>query len=201
MDIVEALEASLAGREVDEDLGYLSAGELVESAGSRPALARELVGLPAAGKLPARGTPERTAYAAALRRVQRWTTSGAQRRRPAVSTLRALTRSREERRLAQLARRGARVRLRAKVKVDTPTARRGKIERERQRTMPSGGPGTYLDADEMGTIAAFWEAGDHATAAGLLFDAFAEAYGFPDLTIVPGGVEAWDIWPDGEAEP
>jgi hypothetical protein len=61
-------------------------------AGGNPALARELAGLPSTGALPRKGTAERRRYDTAMRRVQRYGSTGAERRRPKGEALADLRR-------------------------------------------------------------------------------------------------------------
>ena len=79
--------------------------EVVAAFGDRPRrqnpqIARALTGL--VGPLPLRGTPERWAYHSALRRVNRWRTTAAERRRPSAESLAQLW-NLARRRLAQAA--------------------------------------------------------------------------------------------------
>jgi hypothetical protein len=60
--------------------------------GGNSALARELAGLPPAGALPRKGTAERRRYDSAMRRVQRYGSTGAERRRPKGEALADLRR-------------------------------------------------------------------------------------------------------------
>jgi hypothetical protein len=60
--------------------------------GGNPALARELAKLPSTGPLPRKGTAERRRYDSAMRRVQRYGSTGAERRRPKGENLADLRR-------------------------------------------------------------------------------------------------------------
>ena len=74
--------------------------DVLGSYGNGSTFARELSGLPSTGPLPRKGTPERRRYDTAMRRVQRYRSTGAERRRPSAETLATLRR----RALANLAR-------------------------------------------------------------------------------------------------
>lgn len=176
---------------------------LVDYIGGRPAAARVLVGLPPDGPLPRRGTSERRRYDAASRRVQRWTTTAGERRKPPADDLRRLRNRARGRASADLLRRleavGARARLFAVV--DVPSPKPGAKPDRRERELPAGGPGQYLTPDAVRGFVAPFRARQYELAAMVFLAAFADAYGFLELMDSLGDVVWLRVWPDGEPEP
>lgn len=139
-------------------------------------LARAVAGLPATGRLPARGTADRRRYDAALRNVQRWRApEGRQRRRPGRGVLPRLRRMARERlagaRLAHVRRTGLMMRLAAQIRVS---------QTWKHVTMPADAAGharyQFIPGPALGPTLDAWEAGDMAEAGALLLAAFFTAY-------------------------
>jgi hypothetical protein len=205
VNLCEALRFALTGREdelpntPDELLNY--------SEKSRAQLAREIEGLPPSGRLPRKGTDERRRYDTLSRRLQRWTTTrGAQRRsfREARSGWRETRRAFFRRRFpswARMRRRGARMRLEARVKIPSPG--KGGMD-DRVRLMPAGGPGTFISADEISEVLRLLVDEDDCDAASeALLESFAESYGFLELVegLEDNEVIGLKLWADGDPEP
>lgn len=194
MNVGDALAAALRRPQPPETVAGL-----VAAAGGRPAVARALVGLPAAGALPVKGTARRRAYDTQMRSVQRWTTTAAERRGGPSGAQLARIRRLVAPRIGALSRAdlleaGARVRVHAD---EVAIAGYYDPRDVRSRTMPAGGPGQYLAPDQLGFLRAL-EAGDRLLAGELFTGAFGEAYGV-DLDFLE--VEEIKIWVDGTDEP
>ena len=170
----EALSQLLIGRRRPPT----SFDEVVEAFGDlprrqNPQIARALTGL--AGPLPPRGTPQRRAYDSALRRVDRWRTTAAERRRPSAASL-AQLRDLARRRLAEAAagrvlQRGARMRLTATIRVSQVW---------KTHTMPADAGGRprlqLIVGAEMAPAVNSWLEGDLDAAGAELLAAFFTAY-------------------------
>lgn len=104
---------------VEPDSKDLNVSEVVTQAGGTSATARILTNVPAGARLPVKGTPERKSYNAAMRRVQRWTTSARERRNIAPRDLAKLRKMADtaglRKRLDYLDANGGWIRLRAGV--------------------------------------------------------------------------------------
>lgn len=182
--------------------------ELVRYAGGKAELTRQIAGMS--------GPPRRGDYADAVdyeaarrrwrsasRRVQRYTTSGAQKRGARRVVLPAAERERVreaavDRKWRDMVRRGVRMRLRATIKITSPTP--GRRDDVRTRDLPAGGPGVYISPDELLPVLDALDDGDRERAAFDLQVAFADAYGMPDELEVDEVYEL-KVWPDGEPEP
>lgn len=178
---------------------------IVDYAGGRRALVEQLAGMDGPPrKRDYRSESDyqaaRTKWRSASRRVQRWSTEGRQRRAapqltPAEKGKIRRQATREKRR--QIAARGLRARLRATVRVGSGFAKRDDV---RTRTMPSGGPGVFLDPGTVQDVLdELSEEGRDAAAEDFL-GAFWEAYGMPDDAEVDE-VSWLHVWPDGDPEP
>lgn len=188
--------------------------------GSGPALVRELGGKDATVQAlsglthaPRRGDygdaeafrADQLRWRAARRRVQRWTTqAGAQQRgRARLSLTPAETgrvqQMRADRRESAAVRHGARMRIHARIRIDSPTP--GHRADVRTRWMPASGPGVYIRPAEMDRVLAAREGPDgEAGAAVELLNAFALAYGI-NVAMDVEEVLALKLWPDGTPEP
>lgn len=203
-----SLEAALAPSFAAEPVPT-EAAALVRYAGGRRELTRQLSGMdgPPPTSLrsrdPERYERERTRWRTASRRAQRWDTEGKegkQRRatpQVAESEARTLRRVASERKRVAARHNGLRARLYARVRISSPKAKRGGDERDRE--MPAGGPGVYIDRD---TVAEVLDAlrDDREAAAEDFLAAFWESYGMPpEAEIV--AVYRLKIWPEGRREP
>lgn len=176
--------------------------ELVRYMGGRDAAVRTLTGLsgpPRASTYPetARGAQrldqDRRRWRAAQRRVQRW--DRGDRAAPALSPTdrrRAQAGDRERKR-RDLRRRGFYARIRAKWKVSSP----GKAQDDRERTIPSGGPGQHIpgevldgDGDD-----------DGETLGARVLAAFLDESGMPEDFQDESEVIGVKFWPRGTPEP
>lgn len=146
-----------------------------------PAIARELAGLPASGPLPAKGTPDRTRYETAKRSLQRYRAPEGRQRRPGRELrTKILPRARRrlaERHVAEVRRRGLRMRLVARIRVSRVW---------RYSTMPGDSGGAeryqYVPGGRLGECLRHRLAGDVDEAAAELLAEFFRAYwaGNPD---------------------
>lgn len=178
---------------------------LVDYAGGRAALVRQMTGMDHA---PRRGEyadqqafeEARTHWRSAYRNAQRWDKG----RRPSKEALPPATKGKirkdaNRRRREELARRGLRARLRARVLVPTPNIGRRKDD-SREREMPAGGPGVFIDGDTVAEILEdLAEEGREAAAEDFLA-AFFEAYGMPEDAEIEE-VHSLTVWPEGADEP
>lgn len=202
----EALRFALTGDE-ETEIPETPSELLDYSKKSRAQLAREIEGLPSSGRLPPRGTPERTRYNTVRRRLERWTTTTGRQRRSFneprsgwKETQRAFFRRRFPGWDA-MRRRGARMRLEARVKIPSPG--KGRTD-DRMRMMPAGGPGTFISGADMREVLRLFVDDDDCEGAGeALLEAFAESYGFLELVeaLEDNEIAGLKLWPDGEAEP
>lgn len=190
-----------------------SGRDLVKYAGGRRELAKQLSGMdgPPATSLrtrdPARYERERIAWRTASRRAQRWDdegTPGKQRRgevKPAELTdaqRHRLQREARARKRRALGERGMRARLFARVRVPSPKAKAGGDTRDRE--MPAGGPGVYIDPSTTLDIIDQADEHDEDAAAEDFMAAFWEAYGMPEGAEIEA-VYWLKIWPEGTPEP
>ncbi len=170
----EALSRLLIGR----DRPPTSFNDVVEAFGDAPRrqnpnIARALSGVD--GPLPRKGSPQRRVYDSALRRVNRWRTTAAERRRPSpasLAELRALARRRLAGEAAQrIAQRGAWMRLAAEIKVS---------QTWKTHTMPADAGGRprfqHLPGATMAAAVTAWMDGDVDGAGGQLLRAFFDQY-------------------------
>lgn len=153
----ELLKAAVRGPEPS-----VSARALVDAAGGTSAVARQIAGV--GNTRPKDMTAEaRRRYNAALRRVQRWVTSGAESRAGGFERLDPNVRRRlvrqawadqERRRWRELEARGGFFRLvGAEVSDETPQA--GRAPRTRRRTLPAEGtPGKFIGPRRIGDLRA-----------------------------------------------
>ena len=205
-DIGDALEAALGEPEPVPSTGPA----LVRYAGGKAALTRQLSGMNASPRRGEYPTDEayraaRTRWRSAARRAQRYAEGGPEgrqvrgRRRIALGAAERerVRAANVDRRYARIVRAGLRARMRVKIAVPSPIARRGADRRVRD--LPAGGPGVFLDPGEVDRILAELEA-DPDRAAGLFREAFFNAYGMPDDADIEEVI--WlKVWPDGDAEP
>lgn len=195
-------------RQLEDVLGgALNAGpvpadgrRLVEYAGGRRALTEQLSGLP--------GPPRRGDYRDPERYetdARRWRSSsqaalryskGARSPKIAPAQKSRVRRAANAAKRATIQRRGLRTRLYARVRVDSP-GKRGGDERDRQ--MPSGGPGVYIGPSEVTEVLDDLGNQEIGDATEEFAAAFLASYGFPDAEIV--SVTRLKVWPEGTAEP
>lgn len=185
--------------------------ELVEAAGGPAALARMLVGLPAAGRLPKPGTEIRKRYNAAIRQIQRYTTGAGQRRGQGAGKVSSAARERAIARWrkavgptwrssfwARLRAKGARSRLAGNWRVG------GSKDPRRFRELPKAGEGVRLPANVMDELLDAAEAAEWTEALEIFLGAFSDAFGVDVTPENEDGPEdiAWiRIWVDGDREP
>lgn len=197
-DLAEVLGPSLNAGPVPD-----SGPALVRYAGGRAALVRELTGMdraPRRGEYPdaAAFDAARTKWRSAQRNAQRWDKG----RRPTRKSLTPPVKGRLRRkanveRRRELAARGLRARLYARVRVSTPGFDRDDV---RDRVMPASGPGQYLaPAVVEDVLTAIAEEGRDAAAEDFL-EAFLDAYGF-DADVEIESVKRLKVWAEGETEP
>lgn len=109
---------------VEVDTREAPVSELVALNGGTSGSARALLGIPEGARLPAKGTPKRREYDATMRRVQRYTTTGAQRRAPSGTDLAKLRKRMGTaalgKRLDRLDKDGGRCRMKAEVSKTSP---------------------------------------------------------------------------------
>lgn len=198
-DLGQVLGPSLNAGPVPE-----SGPALVDYAGGRHALVQQVTGRDHAPRRSEFRDAEqferaRTEWRSASRNAQRWDKG----RRPTREGLPSSTRGKirreaNKRHRAELARRGLRARLHARVRVPSPMSRRGGDERD--RVMPAGGPGVYLDGGTVGEILEELADEGRDAAAEVFLGAFFEAYGMPeDAELV--AVYSLKVWPEGTEEP
>lgn len=187
--------------------------ELVEAAGGPAALARMLVGLPAVGRLPKPGTKIRKRYNAAIRQIQRYTTTkeGGQTRGQGAGKVSSAARDKAIARWrravgptwrssfwARLRAKGARSRVAGNWRV-------GRSKDPRQfRTLPAAGAGVKLSSWTMGELLDAAEAGEWGEALEIFLGAFGDEFGVEVTPESEDGPEdiAWiRIWVDGDREP
>lgn len=138
-----------------------------------PEIARSLTGTQ--GRLPAKGTDRRRAYDTAMRRINRWRTTAAQRRTPspgALAQLRQLARQRlAEPAARRVTQRGAWMRLTAEIRVSQVW---------RVHTMPADTAGRprwqHIEGAAMVAPISAWMEGDLDRAGAELLQAFFNAY-------------------------
>jgi hypothetical protein len=198
VNLTDAFTAALTG---DTTPPPRTGPELVRYGGGAPALARIERGLPPTGNLPSRRhDPERRRlYDNALRKFQRWAApAGKQRtKNPDIDDLRhRLIISRRFPLIPDIGRLGARVRITALVRVDSPTSGREDV---RVRVMPAGGSGKFVSAPKMRALSDLFMSGDADAAAEDFIQTFLSAYDFPEAEIED--IQSIKIWPDGTPEP
>ena len=141
-----------------------------------PQLARQIAGLPAEGRLPAKGTADRRRYDSALRNVQRYRApEGKQRRRPGAGVLPSLREATRLRlaggRLDHVRRNGLLMRLAAQIRVS---------QTWKFVVMPSDTAGHArfqpITGSAMGPALDAWTRGEYQTSGALLLEAFFAAY-------------------------
>jgi hypothetical protein len=199
VDLVDAFTEALTGTTTPPPQ---TGPELVDYAGGAPALARLDTGLPVTGRLPPKGQEPRRLYENAKRRYQRWAAPEGKQRtaHPPQGVYDDLRRrliiARRAPLIPDARRRGARARIKAWVIVSSPGAKR---QDRRLRSLPSGGPGQYLDRTTVQDVTDSFIAGDADTAAATFLETFLESYGFAEAEVED--VESITIWPDGTPEP
>lgn len=189
-----------------------SARRLVEYAGGRASLTRELSGMSGPPKRSAYGSADAykaasTRWRTAARRVQRSTAAPGRQQRGQVKGLRLKPAESQRVKAAAIRQKwsdavsnGVRARMRARVKVPTPgVGRRRRGPEYRDRTLPAGGPGTYISPDALIPALEAIDEDDTGRAAFEFQAAFEEAEGFPNFVIEE--VYELKIWPEGTPEP
>lgn len=185
--------------------------ELVEAAGGGPALARMLVGLPATGRLPKPGTKIRKRYNAAIRQIQRYTTTAGQRRGQGSAGVSSAARDKAIARWRgvvgptwrssfydRLRAKGGRTRVAGGWRVG------GSKDTRRYRMLPTGGDGAKLATSYTGRMLNAVEVGDWERALAVFLEGFSDGYDVEVTVEDEGGPEDIDwikIWVDGDREP
>lgn len=183
---------------VEVDTRESSIAELVDLNGGTSGSARVLVGIPEGAALPVKGTPERRAYDSAMRRVQRYTTTGAQKRKPSAPELAKLRKrvgtGTLAKRLDRLDKEGGRCRMKAEVNRKSPP----EVDMQ-ERWLPSYGynylPPTAMQAWTKAARRGHWE-----PAAARFLHEFSNTRDFqlPALVSLIGRVDFVEVLPGRE---
>lgn len=177
---------------------------LVDWAGGRRAMVREISGMagpPRKGDFA--GNPEgyRAAnlrWRSASRRVQRWD-DGTRAPKLAPDERAAVRQAAADAKRRDLFRNGARMRIHARVRIDSPK-KRGRPD-TRTRWMPAAGLGVFIPPEAIIDTSEALEDGEPDRASFDLLSAFGESYGLSSDVWELEEVLELKIWPEGEAEP
>lgn len=200
-DLADALGPALKAGPVPR-----GGAEVVEYAGGRTELVRTLTGRDHAPKRSEFRTSEayedaRRSWRSTSRRVQRWSTEAGQRRAaPALSPAEKgrVRRAANKARLERLGRTGLWARLRARVTVATGNA--GRKADSRVRDLPSGGPGVFLDGEDVRAILEELDEQGKEAAAEDFLTLFLDNYGMT-ADVEVDDVMWLKVWLDGDEEP
>ena len=206
--MAEGSPAALFVRALDDPGEVPSNGrELVRWAGGSDQLVRDVSGMSGPPRRASYSSDEafraaRTRWNSTRRRVQRYAAGeGKQQRggRRVMLSEQQRARVREsavDRKFSRFVSRGMRVRMYARIKVDSPGSRRADT---RTREMPAGGPGVFIDPETTDWIMRGAEEQGEQEGWRRLVVAFLDEYGVDDADIE--AVEWIKVWADGDPEP